>query len=38
MGQTEYLILDVHVPGMSGMELQARLVLLTLTPPHDGKH
>jgi FixJ family two-component response regulator len=38
LGQTKCLILDVHLPGTSGLEHQARLVLLTLTPSHDRKH
>ena len=37
LAQAKFLILDVHTPGMSGLEHQARLVLLTLTP-HDRKH
>ena len=37
LGQTKCFILDVHMPGISGLEHQARLVLLTLTP-HDREH
>ena len=37
LGQARCFVLDVHIPGMSGLEHQARLVLLTLTP-HDRKH
>ena len=38
LGQTKCLILDVHTPGVSGLEHQARLVLLTLTSPHNRRH
>ena len=38
LGQTKCLVLHLHMPGMSGLEHHARLVLLTLTPPHDRTH
>ena len=38
LGKAKCLILDVLIPGKSGIELQARLVLLTRTPPRDCTH